>query len=120
MQPEETAVPSTAATAAAVSAAHPATKPQRPRAGTSPGVAALLARGDALIAVGNVAAARLVYQRAATAAGRTYDPRFLQAIGAIDVVADPEAAAAWYREGAALGDEDATPLLGGLNVKAHQ
>jgi hypothetical protein len=104
----------------AVSAAHPATKPQRPRAGTSPGVAALLARGDALIAVGNVAAARLVYQRAATAAGRTYDPRFLQAIGAIDVVADPEAAAAWYREGAALGDEDATPLLGGLNVKAHQ
>ena len=81
-----------------------------------------------MIALGDVAAARLVYQRAAasasaraaTAMGRTYDPRYLQAIGAIGVVADPEAAAAWYRKGTALGDEDAAPLLRGLNVKASQ
>ncbi|MDP8920363.1 MAG: hypothetical protein M3O00_16045, partial [Pseudomonadota bacterium] len=81
-----------------------------------------------LIAIGDVATARLVYQRAAahasaraaTATGKTYDRRFLQAIGAIGVVADPDAAAAWYRKGAALGDEDAAPLLGGLDVKASQ
>jgi hypothetical protein len=126
VQPAETAVPSTAA---AASAAQSAAKPQRPLSGASPAaVAALLARGDALIAIGDVATARLVYQRAAahasaraaTATGKTYDRRFLQAIGAIGVVADPDAAAAWYRKGAALGDEDAAPLLGGLDVKASQ
>ena len=120
----ETAVPSTAATSAAQSA----TKPRWPPSGASPAaLAALLARGDALVATGDVAAARLVYQRAAahdsaraaTAAGKTYDPRFLQAIGTIGVVADPDAAAAWYRKGAALGDEDATPLMGGLDVRAR-
>ncbi len=128
VQPVETAVPSTAA--AAAGAAQSATKPQPPPpSGASPAVvAALLARGDALIAIGDVAAARLVYQRAAahasaraaTAAAKTYDPRFLRAIGAIGVVADPDAAAAWYRRGSALGDEDATPLLGGLEGKASQ
>jgi TPR repeat protein len=127
VQPAETAGPSTAA---AASAAQSATKPQRPPpSSASPAaVAALLARGDALIAIGDVAAARLVYQRAAalasaraaTATGKTYDARFLQAIGAIGVVADPEAAAAWYRKGAALGDEDAAPLLGGLDLRASQ
>ncbi|HYI82607.1 MAG TPA: hypothetical protein VEX11_05280 [Acetobacteraceae bacterium] len=120
-RPAGTAV-SSMATAAVAGAARPA-EPQRPPAGAPPAaVAALLARGDALIAFGDVAAARLVYQRAAardsargaTAMGRTYDPRFLQSIGAIGVVADPDAAAAWYRKGAALGDEDAAPLLGGL------
>jgi hypothetical protein len=120
-RPAGTAVTSMA-TAAVAGAARPA-EPQRPPAGAPPAaVAALLARGDALIAFGDVAAARLVYQRAAardsargaTAMGRTYDPRFLQSIGAIGVVADPDAAAAWYRKGAALGDEDAAPLLGGL------
>ena len=127
VQPAETAGPSTAA---AASVAESAAKPQPPPpSGASPAaVAALLARGDALIAIGNVAAARLVYQRAAahasaraaTAMGKTYDPRFLQAIGAIGVVADPDAAAAWYRRGSTLGDEDATPLLGGLEVKASR
>jgi hypothetical protein len=126
-QPAETAGPSTAA---AASVAESATKPQAPPPpkASPAAVAALLARGDALMAIGNVAAARLVYQRAAahasgraaTAAGKTYDPRFLQAIGAIGVVADPDAAAAWYRRGHALGDEDATPLLDGLGAKASQ
>jgi hypothetical protein len=126
VQPPETASPSTAA---APSPAEAATKPQRPVTGASPtAVAALLARGDALIAIGDIAAARVVYQRAAahasaraaTATGRTYDPRFLVAIGAIGVVADPEEAAEWYRRGLALGDENALPLLGGLEVKASR
>ncbi|MBD0275925.1 MAG: hypothetical protein ICV73_28860 [Acetobacteraceae bacterium] len=126
----ETAVPGAESAAAPGAAAQPAAKPQQPPPpGASPSAAAaLLARGDALIALGNVAAARLVYQRAAafhsaraaTAAGKTYDPRFLQEIGAIGVVADPDAAAAWYRKGAALGDGDAAPLLRGLEVKASR
>jgi hypothetical protein len=128
-EPAETAVPSpAAAAAAAASSTQSAIKPQRAMSGaTPPAVAALLARGDTLIALGDIAAARLVYQRAAahasaraaTATGRTYDPRFLQAIGAIGSVADLDAAAAWYRKGAALGDEDAGPLLGGLDVASQ-
>lgn len=129
VRPAEEAVPNTAAAAAAASAAQSTTEPHRPPSGASPTIAAaLLARGDALIAIGDVAAARPVYQRAAalasaraaTAAGKTYDARFLQEIGAIGVVADPDAAAAWYRRGVALGDEDAAPLLGGLDVRADR
>lgn len=126
VQPAETAVPSPAAASVAASA----TKPQRrpPSGASTTAVAALLARGDALIAIGDVAAARLVYQRAAahasaraaTATGKTYDPRFLQAIGAIGVIADLDAAAAWYRRGSALGDEDATSLMGDLEVNASR
>jgi TPR repeat protein len=95
----------------------------------SPAVlAALLARGDALIAIGDIAAARLVYQRgvalgsgpAATATGKTYDPRFLRRIGAVGVVADPDSAAVWYRKGLALGDGDAAPFLGGLTAKVSE
>jgi TPR repeat protein len=124
--PAEIVVPGAAAVAGTVP---PAATLQRPASRASPAsVAALLARGDALIAIGDVAAARLVYQRAATldsaraatAAGQTYDPRFLQSIGAMGVVADPERAADWYRKGVALGDEDAAPLLSGLNAKASQ
>jgi hypothetical protein len=89
------------------------------------GVVALLARGDALIAIGDIATARLVYQRAAalgsglaaTATGKTYDPRFLRQIGALGVVANPEAAAVWYRKAVVLGDGDAVPFLSGLEAK---
>ncbi|HYZ62146.1 MAG TPA: AAA family ATPase [Acetobacteraceae bacterium] len=111
---------------AAVGAGAP--EPLTAKASPSAAVAPLLARGEALIAIGNVAAARLAYQRAAalgsgpaaTATGRTYDARFLQQIGAIGVVADPEAAAAWYRKGAALGDGTAAPFLAGLQAKTEQ
>lgn len=124
VQSAEATVPSTAA---AASAARFAAKPQRPPSGVSP-VAALLARGDILIAIGDAAAARLFNHRAATldfaravtATGETYDSRFLQAVGAIGVVADPDAAVAWHRKGHALGDEYAAPLLGGLDVGASQ
>lgn len=77
-------------------------------------------RAGAIIAVeGAVArlpASGLGSARATTATGRTYDLRLLQAIG---VIADP-AAAAEYRKGVALSNEDAPPPLSGLDVKACQ
>jgi hypothetical protein len=131
--PPATAQPDSAAPRsadAAPSAASPAPAIQPPpRAQPSPAANALLARGDELIAIGDVATARIVYERAAalksgrgaTSTGRTYDPSFLRQIGAVGVVPDPETAASWYRKGAAMGDEAAASLLGDLgSSKASQ
>ena len=82
-------------------------------------LALLLRRGDALLALGDVSAARLLYERAAaggdgrgaTGAGKTYDPVFLHAIGARGIQADPAAAATWYRKAVELGDRSAVDRL---------
>lgn len=79
----------------------------------------LLNRGDALLALGDVSSARLLYQRAAaggdgraaTGMGKTYDPLFLSAIGARGIQADSGAAATWYRRAIGLGDEAAAERL---------
>jgi hypothetical protein len=102
-------------------------EPPRPKPAPA-AVAALLARADALVATGDIAAARLVYQRAvrlgsgraATAIGRTYDAGFLRQIGVVGVVADTDAAAAWYRKGAALSAEDGETIAGALHSKIGQ
>ncbi|MDQ2802492.1 MAG: hypothetical protein M3Y41_07340, partial [Pseudomonadota bacterium] len=91
--------------------------PPTPRAGGSAAPAAaqsdapsqpmikiLLARGDAVLALGDVSAARLCYERAAgggsaraaLSAGKTYDPAFLAAINVQGMQPNPEAAATWY------------------------
>jgi hypothetical protein len=78
-------------------------------------VTALLARGRAYIAEGDVAAARLVLRRAvergdsqaALALGGTFDPIVLKRLGVISFVADPEQARDWYRKAAELGSVDA-------------
>ncbi len=82
-------------------------------------VNALLARGDSLFVVGDVSGARLFYERAAdggsaraaTAAGKTYDPKFLASINAKGMQPDARSAAAWYRKAAALGNAEAPVLL---------
>jgi TPR repeat protein len=82
-------------------------------------IAALLVRGRAYIAEGDVAAARLVLRRAvergdpqaALALGGTYDPLVLKRLGVISFVADPEQARNWYRKAAELGSADATVRL---------
>jgi TPR repeat protein len=91
--------------------------PERPAA--SQDLAALLARGDAMLELGDVVAARLFYQRAAslgsargaTALGKTYDPVFLAAVQATGITADRKLAAGWYRKGAALGDAEGSRRL---------
>jgi tetratricopeptide (TPR) repeat protein len=79
----------------------------------------LLRRGDALLRLGDVASARLLYERAAQAgdargamgAGETYDPQFLSQMGARGIRADAAAAAEWYRKALALGDASAAGRL---------
>jgi TPR repeat protein len=79
---------------------------------------ALVRRGDAMLAVGDVSAARLLYERAAsagsgpaaTAMGRTYDPTVLAALGVRGLRPDPATALTWYRRATALGDAEAEPL----------
>jgi hypothetical protein len=79
----------------------------------------LLNRGDAMLGLGNVSAARMLYQRAADAGvgvaalklAETYDPAFLAARDLRGVKPDPVAAEAWYRRAEALGDAEAAERL---------
>ena len=78
-------------------------------------VAALMKRGSESLGLGDIAAARLLFQRAAeggnaqaaTALGKTYDPKFVSA------GSPPDAAQAleWYRKAVGLGDPQAADLL---------
>ncbi len=78
----------------------------------------LLSRGEEMLGLGDIAAARLFYERAAdrgsaraaTAAGKTYDPIFLASILAHGVAPDRAAAMGWYRKGADLGDPEGRRL----------
>ena len=80
---------------------------------------ALLARGDASFAVGDLAAARLFYERAANAGdaqaalrlGQTYDPAFLAQIKGSRVRPDASAAVRWYLQADNLGAADAAMML---------
>jgi hypothetical protein len=85
-------------------------------------VAALIRRGDQMLAIGDISAARLLYERAAAAGsgaaalalGRTHDPAVMAQLGARGLRPDPEAAAGWYRRALALGEREAEPLLRAL------
>ncbi|WP_158043346.1 ATP-binding protein [Skermanella pratensis] len=83
---------------------------------------ALLDRGDRLMALGDIASARLLFETAASqgsgrgalAVGRTLDPAYLGSIGVRGVAGDPERAATWYRRAADLGETSAAALLESL------
>ncbi|MGE0419936.1 MAG: hypothetical protein AB7O80_24285, partial [Acetobacteraceae bacterium] len=91
----------------------------------SPASDPLLTRGHTYLASGDVVSARLMYEHAARsgsaaaamAAGMTYDARFLTELGIRGMVADPQAAATWYKRAAELGDDRAAPLLAGLRTQ---
>lgn len=82
-------------------------------------VESFIARGDALLADGDFAAARLFYlqaaragsARAATAVGRTYDPVALDRLGVVGERGEPAKAADWYRKAIDLGDPAAAEPL---------
>ncbi|HYZ22022.1 MAG TPA: AAA family ATPase [Rhodopila sp.] len=99
-------------------AAETAQEAAPPQAATLPTelIAALLKRGNDSLALGNLAVARSLFQKAAEggsaaaalALGKTYDPH--EPISQPGN-ADPGTAATWYRKAQALGDRTAASLL---------
>jgi len=109
-----------AAPPAPVAAPAPAPAPAKPLPAIAPEeMAELMARGNQMLATGDIAAARLFFERAAQggnaaaalAAGKTYDPLFLEAAHARGIRGDPVAAARWYRQASAGGDPEADGLM---------
>src|SRR5262249_17450986 len=83
---------------------------------SSPGpdeIRRLRERGEALVSAGDIAAGRLLLQRAALAhdiqaalvLAATYDPIVLAGFGSFGVAADPVMARHWYARARALGSE---------------
>lgn len=79
----------------------------------------LLKRARSLMAIGDIASARLLLERAADAQeasaalllGQTYDPVVLGKQDARSITADPEQARGWYQKAAQLGSQDARQRL---------
>lgn len=88
----------------------------------------LIRRGEAMLSVGDVSAARSLFLRAAeagsakaaTATGMTFDPNFLMQAGAVGIPGEPARAEHWYRTALALGDTAAEPLLRRLGAPVDQ
>ena len=87
--------------------------------------AALMAsRGDAMLAIKDISAARKLYEQAAdlgsaaAAKGlaRTYDPRYVQNLGIIGMRPDITMAASWYDRAAALGDRESAQRMQELDA----
>ena len=97
--------------AAPSSGSAPETAPAEPRLSTAE-TAALVARGDGFLEAGDVASARLFFERAADAGdGRaamrmavTYDAAFLERAGLRGLRTDSERASFWYRRARDLGE----------------
>ncbi len=97
-------------------------KPSAPSAAVIADLQALLSRGDATLALGDLTGARLLFEKAvslgdahaATLVGKTYDPLILPINLARGM--DPALAASWYRRAAALGDTEATDRLAKLTA----
>jgi hypothetical protein len=90
-----------------------------PDVATAGETAALMARADQLLAIGDIVAARSFYERAAeqghapamTAVGKTHDPLFLEQAGVRGSRGDAVRAADWYRRAGAAGDAEAEQRL---------
>jgi hypothetical protein len=74
-------------------------------------VGEFLARGDSFVRIGDVASARVFYERAASAGdgraavrmGATFDPVFLRRAGLRSTFGDPAQARSWYRRASGFG-----------------
>src|SRR6516165_205520 len=77
-------------------------------------IAELLARGDSFVVIGDIASARVFYERAASAGdgraalrmGTTFDPAFLRRAGLPRTFGDPALARSWYRRAFDLDDDE--------------
>jgi hypothetical protein len=83
----------------------------------------LIDRGRQFFDAGDVAAARLLFNRAANAGdvtavvamGTTYDPAVLESRGVRGILADPQKARSWYEKAAELGSAEGVGLLKALD-----
>ncbi len=104
--------------------------PELPTATPDPAAAAKtistsMSRGDAMLALHDLSAARRYYELAAAAGsaeaalalGRTYDPTSLVRSGAVSAQPDATLAYDWYRKAATLGSSEAE---GALHNLGHQ
>jgi hypothetical protein len=88
-------------------------------------ISALIRRGDSLFGLGDIASARLVYERAARGGsgqaalrlGGTFDSSFLLRAGFSGIRGDVALASRWYRVALELGAGDAEALLQSLQNK---
>ncbi|MFM9846711.1 MAG: hypothetical protein ACKVP3_06080 [Hyphomicrobiaceae bacterium] len=122
-EPQSKSVASLGPSSAAVRSSEPATRPQTSQtpAMTDEQKRALpfIGRGNEQLAQGNIAAARLFYQRAAEAGlaqgalalAATYDPAELERIGARYVQPDTQIARKWYERARQLGALEAEDRL---------
>jgi hypothetical protein len=102
----------------------PATPPARARPAAAK-VAELLARGDSFIVVGDIASARVFYERAADAGdrraalrmGATFDPTFLSRARLRGNLGDPAQARSWYRRALDLGGARAERRQNGVDTR---
>jgi TPR repeat protein len=80
---------------------------------------ALYERGEQLIAQGEIAAARLVFTRAAEAGdarsalalGASYDPDVLRKLGVLGVRGDAALAREWYAKASGFGSREAAKRM---------
>jgi len=123
--------PQSSQVASTQTGAAPASEPQQaPAQGSSTAssldpqeITALIDRGTALLKRGDLATARLLLRRAAEAGsadaalmlGSTFDPHFIQQLGAIGIEPDVARARQWYEKAAVLGSEAASQRLADLN-----
>jgi TPR repeat protein len=82
-------------------------------------LAALVSRGDQLLATRDIVNARLFYERAAASGnalgalrlGMSFDPGFVAQFGLQKTFGDPAQAITWYQRALGLGHPDAEGLL---------
>jgi hypothetical protein len=91
-------------------------------------ISELVGHGDAFFGMGDVASARLFYERAAAAGdgkaalrlGASFDPMFLGRAGLRNVRGDPAEARFWYTRAIDLGTAKAARQLNGVETKQGQ
>src|SRR6516165_12159872 len=102
----------------------PAPAPERAPRLPAGQITELLARGDSFLQAGDVASARLFYERAADAGdwqaairmGATFDPAFLGRAG-VRTVGEPTKAQSWYRHALDLGAPETDRQVESPNTK---
>jgi hypothetical protein len=103
------------------------TPPQARRGLSADEIGRLTYRGEAYLAQGDVAAARVLLvraaeaqdARAALALGSTYDPNVLKRMGVVGIQADLGQARAWYERAAEFGSDEARRRLSALARPGH-